>query len=66
MTAFVCWLVVDRAIIDGLLVDRSAGAIYRGAGRLRASQSGVVSVGIGLIAAGAFGLLAYVWWLRYG
>jgi NADH-quinone oxidoreductase subunit L len=69
MTAFVCWLIVDRMIIDNFLITQSTGALYRGAGKARAVQSGAANAAVGVLAAGAavlIGMLVYGWWKRHG
>lgn len=63
MTAFVLWLIVDRLIIDTLLVNGSAQLVYKIGQRARALQSGVVNAALTVVGIGALAVLAYLGYL---
>jgi NADH-quinone oxidoreductase subunit L len=63
MGATAAWVVVDRLLIDGLLVH-GAGRLVAGLGWvLRLAHRGPVNAGAIVFAAGALAVLAYVGWL---
>jgi NADH-quinone oxidoreductase subunit L len=54
------WFVVDRLLIDRLLVDGAGWVAYRAAGALKRVHTGVVSVAAGAMAVGTAALLWYL------
>ena len=58
--AAVLWLIVDRLMIDRLLVAGWAWLAYRGSRTLKKVHTGVVSLAGGAMAAGAAALLGYL------
>jgi NADH-quinone oxidoreductase subunit L len=64
MGATILWFLVDRVIIDTLLVNGAGWAVY-GVGRaLRRTHTGSINVGVVSFVLGALGLLAYVAYLN--
>jgi NADH-quinone oxidoreductase subunit L len=60
MGATILWFLVDRVIIDTLLVNGAGWAVY-GVGRaLRRTHTGSINIGVVSFLLGALGLLAYV------
>jgi len=60
LTAFLLWLIVDRWIVDGLLVHGWPALAGRGAEHGRKIQSGVVNASLAVFALGALMVLALV------
>jgi NADH-quinone oxidoreductase subunit L len=60
MTAFACWLLVDRWLIDGLMIDRASSAVYAGAGRVRVLQAGAAGIAAAVLAGGALLFLSWM------
>jgi NADH-quinone oxidoreductase subunit L len=72
MSATILWFVVDRVIIDTLLVNGAGWAVYGIGSLLRRTQTGSINVGIASFVTGALAVLAYVayqfkdtWLLRF-
>jgi NADH-quinone oxidoreductase subunit L len=59
-TAAVLWFLVDRLLIDRLLVHGSGWAAYRASRALKKAHTGVISLAGGAMAAGAALLLGYL------
>ena len=60
MGATILWFLIDRVIIDTLLVNGAGWAVY-GVGRaLRRSHTGSINVGVVSFLLGALGLLAFI------
>ena len=60
MTATILWFVVDRVIIDTVLVNGTGWLVY-GVGRaLRRTHTGSINAGMVSFVAGALALLAFV------
>jgi NADH-quinone oxidoreductase subunit L len=62
MTATIVWFVVDRVIIDTLLVNGAGWVVYSVGGALRRTATGSVNVGLVSFVAGALALLG---WMAY-
>jgi NADH-quinone oxidoreductase subunit L len=60
MAATIVWFLIDRVIIDTLLVNGAGWAVYAVGGALRRTHTGSVNVGLVSFLAGALALLAYV------
>ncbi len=62
MSAAALWFVVDRVIIDAVLVNGSARAAYWAGGRVRRGHTGAIAAGAAAI---MVGVLGSVGWLVY-
>jgi hypothetical protein len=57
------WFLVDRILIDTLLVNGAGWVVYGVGGLLRRSATGSVNIGLLSFLAGALALLAYMAYL---
>ena len=62
MGATVVWFVVDRLIIDGLLVSGTGKLVYLVGGLFRRTHTGSVNVALAAFLVGAVGLLGWLLW----
>ena len=62
MGATVVWFVVDRLIIDGLLVSGTAKLVYAAGGLFRRSHTGSVNVSLAAFLLGVVGVLGWLLW----
>ena len=60
MGATLVWFLIDRVIIDTLLVNGAGWLVYAVGGALRRTHTGSINVGVLSFLAGALALLAYI------
>jgi len=60
MSATILWFLIDRVLIDTLLVNGSGWVVYGVGNLLRRTQTGSVNAGVLSFLVGALGLLAYI------
>jgi len=58
--AAVLWFIVDRLLVDRLLVEGAGWIAYRSASALKRAHTGVISLAAGAMAAGVASLLGYL------
>ncbi|MBV8880071.1 MAG: NADH-quinone oxidoreductase subunit L [Planctomycetaceae bacterium] len=60
MGATIVWFLIDRVLIDTLLVNGAGWLVYAVGGALRRTHTGSVNIGVVSFLAGALALLAYI------
>lgn len=65
MLALGMWYIIDRILIDTVIVEGTAFLMYGFGGKLRKTHTGLVNLGAGAILVGAIAILGYIFYLIF-